>query len=368
MALPLPTTSAIRSTIAGPCVNTTWSRSCWSQGSSQSFSKAQRIASRAPRSQGLFHLTYGLFGCILVFLVGVCLWSVRRCGWEAESCQKQPKNEPNFTKYDSKWAPEWAQNGSWDPCWPQSGQSRSQDPLRSERGVTFRAKMATRRGSFWGKSQTKNHVDFESRKSRSPGGPRFAKWTLWTSKINQNHWRGSRFQLFTLFRRKSLFGWFSRSRGSFWDDFGSQIWNKNRTKKLAETGRAKRHSEGPITISGSRLSGPFWPWGGAFRHDLSVLIYYKNETRWSNTPWARGPANFIILCVTVLYFTWLYFMLLYCTLFCFAILYFTIFYFTFFYFILLRFNWNLNLNLTLCSVTLLYFNLLCATLLYFTLL
>ena len=36
-------------------------------------------------------------------------------------------------------------------------------------------------------------------------GPRVTKWTLQTSKINENHWRGCNFQLFTLFSRKAVF-------------------------------------------------------------------------------------------------------------------------------------------------------------------
>ena len=54
-------------------------------------------------------------------------------------------------------------------------------------------------------------------------GPRVAKWTLQTSKINENHWRGCKFKLFTLFSQKSLFDRFPSSRGvilgAFWELF-----------------------------------------------------------------------------------------------------------------------------------------------------
>ena len=62
-------------------------------------------------------------------------------------------------------------------------------------------------------------------------GPRVAKWTLQTSKINENHWRACNFQVFTLFSRKAIFNKCSSSRGSFWELFGSHFGTKNQLKK-----------------------------------------------------------------------------------------------------------------------------------------
>ncbi len=80
--------------------------------------------------------------------------------------------------------------------------------------------------------------------------PRLANGTLGTSKIQQIHWRGDEFQLFTLFSLKPLFDRFWSSRRLILEAFWYQFWEQQSVEKRKREMEAKRGSTGPITTIG----------------------------------------------------------------------------------------------------------------------
>ena len=158
--------------------------------------------------------------------------------------QKWTQIDKKCLKMSSKMSSKWALGALVAQKWPKWVPG----PLFPEIVVTFGAFGLQKGGHFETKNGPKIKLISRVGKVGHLEGPRVAKWTLGTSKMKQNHCRGSQFQLFTVFSPKSLFGWFSSSRGSFLEHFGSHFWIKNQSKKWCEKGRAKGGARGGINL------------------------------------------------------------------------------------------------------------------------
>ena len=108
--------------------------------------------------------------------------------------------------------------GPWTPS--VQGTDILFDPKGLPKGSRFEVKINSKIG-----------LDSEAEKVVHLDDPRLANGTIGTSKTQQIHWRGGEFQLFALYRSKTVFDRFWSSRGIILGAFLIYFGNDNQSNK-----------------------------------------------------------------------------------------------------------------------------------------